>query len=204
MDVGAPTLLVPRGSEERAVRRAAPNARIVSIRAGVAAGRHLPEHLDGPLILLGLCGALGLLAVGTVVVCESVTDDVGMVVLGKIPALKAQRVRAVTAPNIVTQASAKRALAYRSGADVVEMEGTHVARALARRGFSCAMVRVVSDGSDTDLPPLEGAFDGDGNIRPAAVAIALASDPIAAARFVSDVRRALRSLGEVARTLAGP
>ncbi len=66
------------------------------------------------------------------------------------------------------------------------------------------MVRVVSDGSDTDLPPREGAFDGDGNIRPAAVAIALASDPIAAARFVSEVRRALRSLGEVARTLAGP
>ena len=203
MDVGAPTLLVPRGSEERAVRRAAPNARIVSIRIGAAAGRNLPQHLDGPLILLGLCGALGSLAVGTVVVCESVTDDVGMCVLSKVPVLKVQRVRAVTTPNIVTKASAKRALAFRSGADVVEMEGTHVARALVRRGLSCAMVRVVSDGSDTDLPPLEGAFDGDGNIRPAAVAIALASDPIAAARFVSEVRRALRSLGEVARTLSG-
>ncbi len=113
MDVGAPTLLVPRGSEERAVRRAAPNARIVSLRAGAAAGRHLPQHLDGPLILLGLCGALGSLAVGTVVVCESATDDVGMVVLSKLPALKALRVRAVDGnglERIVTQASAKRSV----------------------------------------------------------------------------------------------
>ena len=204
MEVGAPTLLVPRGAEERAVRRAAPHARIVAVRAGAAAARYLPEHLDGPLVLLGLCGALGPLPVGTVVACEVVGDDVGSVTLAPVPAvLEARRVRAVTTTHVVTRASAKRALAHRSGAGVVEMEGTHVARALAARGLTCAMVRVVSDGNDTDLPPLEHAFDADGNLRAGAVALALASDPRAAARFVAEVRQALRVLGEVARTLAG-
>lgn len=199
-----PTLLVPRGAEERAVRKAAPNARIVPIRAGVAAARFLPEHLDGPLVLLGLCGALGPLPVGTVVECDVVADDVGMVVLEAVPAvLAARRVRAVTTLHVVTRARAKRALAHTSGAEVVEMEGTHLARALGLRGFGLAMVRVVSDGNATDLPPLEHAFDVDGNIRTGAVALALASDPRAAARFVADLRQALRVLGEVARMLAG-
>jgi hypothetical protein len=204
VEVGAPTLLVPRGAEERAVRRAAPHARIVGIRAGAAAARFLPEHLDGPLVLLGLCGALGPLPVGTVVTCELVADDAGLIVLGKVPAvLDARRGRAVTTAHVVTRASEKRALAHTSGADVVEMEGTHLARALALRGFGLAMVRVVSDGNATDLPPLEHAFDADGNVRAGAVALALASDPLAAARFVAEVRAALRVLGGVARTLAG-
>jgi hypothetical protein len=40
-------------------------------------------------------------------------------------------------------------------------------------------------------------------VRAGAVALALASDPLAAARFVAEVRAALRVLGGVARTLAG-
>ena len=183
------------------MRRAAPGARIVAIRAGAAAARSLPAGLDGPAILLGLCGALGPLRVGTVVVCSAAGDDDGTVELDDVPALDARRVRAFTADHVVTRASAKLALAQRTRADVVEMEGTHVARALAARGVRCAMVRVVSDGNENDLPPLERAFDADGNLRPATLALALASDPRAAARFVTDVRRALRALGDAVRTL---
>jgi hypothetical protein len=203
VEIGAPTLLVPQGAEERAVARAVPGARIVAIRAGAAAVRWLPPFLDGPLVLLGLCGALGAFAVGTVVVCEVVGDEIGSITLDDVPAVPGPRVRAFTAANVVTRAEAKRALARRWGADVVEMEGTHVARALSLRNLRCAMVRVVSDGVETDLPPLENAFDPDGNLRPASVALALARDPLAAARFVADARVALRTLGDVARIVTG-
>jgi len=203
VEVGSPTLLVPQGAEERAVRRAAPSARIVTLRAGIAAARALPAGLDGPLVLIGLCGALAPLPVGSIVVCEIAGDPVGTVSFDDAPSVSGRHVRAFTAEHVITRASEKIALAARWGADIVEMEGTHVARALALRSLRCAMVRVVSDGNETDLPPLERAFDADGNLRPAAVALALASDPLAAARFVADVRRALRVLGEVARTLTG-
>lgn len=203
MEVGTPTLLVPHGAEERAVARAVPGARVVPIRAGAASARWLPPLLDGPLVLLGLCGALAPFPVGTVVVCEIVGDEAGSVTLEDVPAVAAPRVRAFTAHDIVTRADAKRALALRWGADVVDMEGIHVARVLALRNLRCAMVRVVSDAADVDLPPLEHVYDGEGNLRPASVALALARDPRAAARFVADVRVALRALADVAHTVSG-
>jgi hypothetical protein len=203
VEIGTPTLLVPQGAEERAVARAVPGARVVPIRAGAAAARWLPPLLDGPLVLLGLCGALAPYPVGTIVVCEVVGDEIGSVSLEDVPAVAAPRVRAFTAADVVTRADAKRALALRWGADVVEMEGIHVARALSLRNLRCAMVRVVSDAADADLPPLEQSFDREGNLRPASVALALARDPRAAARFVADVRVALRALADVAHTVSG-
>lgn len=196
-----PTLLVPAGAEERAVRRSAPGARIVVIRAGAAAVRSLPPELDGELVVLGLCGALAPLPVGATVVCTSVTDEIGELTLEDVTLPGAAHVRAYTSPHVISRANAKHGLAERTGAAVVEMEGTHLARALAARGLRCAMVRVVSDGNNVDLPRLDDAFDADGNLKPAVVAVALARNPRLAARFVADVRRALRVLGETARLL---
>jgi hypothetical protein len=65
------------------------------------------------------------------------------------------------------------------------------------------MVRVVSDGLEGDLPPIGGAFDAEGRLRPQVLAAGFARDPVAAARFIAGVRRALRELSAVARALGG-
>ena len=199
---GAPTLLVCTAAEERAARRGAPAARIVALRAGAAAARALPDELDGPLVVLGLCGALRDLAVGTTVAYGATCDPDGVLETVAASLDGAVPVRGYTSPGIVTRVAERTALAERYDADVVDMEGTHIARALRARGLRCAMVRVVSDGLDLDLPPIENAIDAEGNLQPLVLAAAFAQKPAAAARFIADVRRALRVLSAVAGELS--
>jgi hypothetical protein len=203
-------LLVPQGAEERAVRSAAPHAAIVAIRAGARAAE-LPEDLPaGPIVVLGLCGSLRGLRTGEAAIFRDIVDARGrftfddelvQTMRATLPAAKI--VPACTIDHVVTRASERAALAAAYGAEAVDMEGTHVARALAARGRASLIVRVASDDPSFDLPPIEEAFDAEGAIRPLHLARAFAAKPAAAVRFIGDVRRALRALGEVARTIAG-
>ncbi|HEV8022826.1 MAG TPA: hypothetical protein VGP41_16240, partial [Candidatus Lustribacter sp.] len=111
-------------------------------------------------------------------------------------------VHACTIDHVVTRAHERAALAAAYGADVVDMESTHVARALAQRGRPSVVVRVASDDPSYDLPPIEDAFDAGGAIRPLHLARAFAARPAAAVRFVRDVRRSLAVLGATAASLA--
>jgi hypothetical protein len=202
-------LLVPRGAEERAVRRVAPAATVVGIAAG-AASAVLPADLPpGPIVVMGLCGALHGVRTGGAVLYRDVADERGRftfdgeLVRGLHAALPALAlVGACTVDHVVTRATERAALfaAYRAG--VVDMEGTHLARALASAGRPALMVRVASDDPSYDLPPIEDALGADGAVRPLQLARAFAARPLAAARFVRDVQRALRTLGETALALS--
>lgn len=197
---------MPAGAEAWTVRRAVPTARVVAVRAGIAAVRSLPPELAEEVTILGLCGALRGLAVGAVAIYAAARDDEGEVAFdvtrsqARLPG--AHLVRAYTARAVITRAATRATLARRYDAAVVDMETTQLARALAARGVHCAAVRVVSDSPLYDLPPIERAFDAHGRLRPLALAFAFARDRRAALRFVNDVRRALRVLRSVARTLA--
>jgi nucleoside phosphorylase len=111
-------------------------------------------------------------------------------------------VNACTAERVVTAAAARTTIARRFDADVVDMEGTHLATALDALQVRFAMVRVVSDDASRDLPPIGGAIDSEGRVRPAAIALAFARAPRAAFAFVRNVRRALATLTETARVVA--
>jgi adenosylhomocysteine nucleosidase len=205
------TILVPRGPEAAAVRRAGPDARVVEIRAGAAAGTALPPFEDGEtVVVLGLCGALRRLEAGDVAIYARVADGALMSVLDRalvdalVSALPgALVVNAFTAERVVTTSAARRTIARRFDADVVDMEGTHLAAALDANGVRFAMVRVVSDDASRDLPPIGGAIDAQGRVRPLAIALAFARAPRAAVAFVRDVRRALTTLTETARAMEG-
>jgi hypothetical protein len=110
-------------------------------------------------------------------------------------------VHACTIDHVVTRATERAALAAAYSAEAVDMEGTHIARALTARGRPSLIIRVASDDPSYDLPPIENAFTTDGNIRPLHLARAFISRPAAAARFIRDVRRSLTILGEVAATI---
>ena len=203
-------MLVPRGAEEQAVRRAAPGATVVAIPAG-AASAALPVELDAHAftVVVGLCGSLAGARVGDVVAYTRCVDPNGGETL---QAADVARVRAVlplarpvvacTTDRVITRAAERAALAARFAADVVDMEGLHLARALRARSMRFAIVRVVSDDPRADLPPIEDALDPSGAIRPLALASAFARAPLAAVRFVRDVQTSLRVLGATGATLA--
>jgi hypothetical protein len=203
------TILVPRGAEAAAVRRARPGARIVEVPAGAAAASSLPAFGDGEtVVVLGLCGALSRLLAADVVIYRRVVDDAHAFALDPelVEALSgalrgASIVDGCTAEGVVTTVAERTALAQRFACGVVDMEGTHLAAALAARGVRFAMVRVVSDDASRDLPPIGDAIDATGRIRPLRLALAFARAPRAAFAFVHDVRRALATLTTVARVV---
>ena len=204
-----PVFLVPAGAEEKAVRRAAPGATIVAIRAGASAVNLPADIPEGPIVVMGLCGALRGVRTGDVVIYSDIVDEIGRYIFdserveqlhASIPA--ATIVHACTVDHVITRATERTALAAAYSADAVDMEGTHLARALAKRGRASLAVRVASDDPSFDLPPIEDAFDADGALRPFALARAFFAKPKAAARFVRDVRRSLDALGKTAAALA--
>ena len=200
---------MPAGAEERAVRAAAPRARIVVVRPGARASEIAASVTDGPAVILGLCGALRTLGVGDAALYTGVCDDRDAIALDAAPLAalaaslpEAAHVRAFTAARVVTRVAERRRLAVAYDADVVDMEGTHLARTLQARGIPFGMVRVVSDDGRFDLPPIEDAIDADGALRPLQLLAAFASDPAGSIRFVRDVTRSLRALGALAARLA--
>lgn len=203
------TILVPRGAEAAAVRRAAPAARIVELPAGAAAASALPPFDDGEtVVVLGLCGALRRLETGDVAIYARVADNERTSVLDRalidslIAALpSALVVNACTAERVVTKAAARAPLARRYEADVVDMEGTYLAAALGALGVRFAMVRVVSDDASRDLPAIGDAIDAQGRLRPGRLAVAFAGAPRAAFAFVRGVRRALATLTETTQAI---
>jgi hypothetical protein len=147
---------------------------------------------------------------GTCVIYRDAVDEAGRYtfdgeLLAELQAAlpAAPLVHAVTIGHVVTRATERVALGAAYGADVVDMESTHVVRALAQRGQPVLVVRVVSDDAAFDLPPIEEAFDGGGALRPLHLARAFAAKPRAALRFIGNVRRALDVLAGTASALSG-
>ena len=203
-------LVVPHGAEAAAVKRAATGLRVVEVAAGAAASGTLPEFTpDDVVVVLGLCGALRRLTAGEVAIyaravdaASSFTLDPSLVDMIARVLPQAHLVNACTTARIVTTIKARAALVQRFDADVVDMEGTHLAATLGERGVRFAMVRVVSDDASRNLPPIDDAIDDGGKLRPLLVAGAFARAPLAAYAFVRDVRSALEKLTEIARAIS--
>ncbi len=206
------TIVVPRGAEAVAIRRARTGARIVEVLAAGACANALPAFDAGEtVVVMGLCGSLGRLKTADVAIYGRIADahhDVSLdpalieELTGELP--DAAVVNAYAAERVITSVRARTVLAQRFSADVVDMEAAHLAAALSARGVRFAMVRVVSDDASRDLPPLDAAIDPGGRIHAARVALAFARAPLAALAFVRGVRAALRVLTETARAIIPP
>lgn len=203
------TILVPRGAEADAVRRAQTTARVIGLPAGAACLNALPDFDERETVVaMGLCGGLWRLKTGAVAIYGRVVDgtqaiDLDSRLIDELTSAlpRAVVVNAFTAKRVVTAVVARTALAQRYNADVVDMEGAHLAAALRARGVRFAMVRVVSDDASRDLPPMDDAIDANGRVQPVPIALAFARAPLAAIAFVRDVRSALGVLTETARAI---
>jgi nucleoside phosphorylase len=95
----------------------------------------------------------------------------------------------VAVDAIVDDPAERRRLHERTGADAADMESG----VLARSGRLAGCLRAISDTPGRTLGPLAQVLDGDGRLRPAGVARALAA-PRRSGRALADVRRALGKL----------
>jgi hypothetical protein len=190
------TIFVPRGAEERAVRR--------------ALGRTLAVHdaLAGPTmgraLVVGLCGLLSpAFAVGeTLVYGEIVSATEATVTIDRAFAGDVARalghvqsgIRALGVADVVTSGFEKLDLGRRYDAQAVDMESLPLVRHLQRAGVAVAVARVGSDAAGDDLPDLHMALDGSGGLDGFALALAMLRRPIAGARLARNGTHALAAL----------
>jgi nucleoside phosphorylase len=197
-------VLVPQGSEYKAVRRGLIQTSSIVARAipvgidPVTRWLETQEIKADRILVMGLCGALAPeLNAGDAVVytsCQSPAGDVwpmieGFEGLGRI-------VRGVTSDRVLTTAQEKRAFA--SLGDVVDMEGMAIARAFPGRA---AMLRVVSDNADQDLPDLSGAISSEGKLLAWPMAKAMIKQPQLSLGLIRGSLGALKMLEKLAQRL---
>lgn len=206
------TIVVPRGAEADAVRRALSRARasvrVVTTGIGPYAAALAAEGAlrDAPrnVLVTGLCGLLSpAFVVGDVLVYRDVRRD-GEPALALDAALSdalaarssgAQTgIHALASERVVTSSAVKALLARRSGADAVDMETHAIARVMGAAGARVAAVRVASDAVTDELPDLDRALDGSGGLDGLALALAMLRRPRAGVRLALGATRALRAL----------
>jgi len=210
------TVLVPQGAEWQAVRRGlreiAEPPLVVTIPAGaIAVTQSLHQWQQTgqfvgvkTLLVMGLCGSLTpKLPVGSAVLyqdCYS-ASDLPIACDRRLTQTLHQRlggrvtlVSALTCDRVICRATEKHHLAQQFPVQVVDMEGVEILKALTDSGIAVAMLRVVSDDSQQDLPDLTDVIGREGNLKPLPLAIALIRRPIAAIHLIRGSLDSLKRL----------
>ncbi len=177
----------------------------------------LAKYEHPQVVLMGVCGSLqSAHTVGDVVVYQEciyqpeaistfltqICDvDLTATLMSKCEQSQAKLVRALTSDRLISQASEKLQLGQTYKADVVDMEGYIALKLLSQKQCRVAMIRVVSDACDRDLPDISQAFQADGTIQPLVLANKMMRQPIAALHLITGSLKALKILREVASKL---
>ena len=214
------TIVVPQGAEYQAVCRGLAKAKIKQVRViAIAIGvkqidevlSHYWETINDSrgILIIGLCGSLNnSYAVGDSLSVESCKQmnhnlvrldaDLTAEIREK---LGLKTVTALTSDRVINQAQEKLNLAQQYSAEIVEMEGYSYVARLQQQHKVVAMLRVVSDDLNGDLPNLDRAIDAQGNIKPFPMAIAMIRQPVAALRLIKGSLAGLKALEQVTTKL---
>jgi adenosylhomocysteine nucleosidase len=180
--------------EEKAARKAGAKTALV----GLGAGLPLPH---GRLVSFGFAGGLEpRLRPGTLVTATKVVDSQGRT-LWEGPALEvegAEPAVVCASDSVANEPEARRELARRSGASVVDMESG----ILASTGRLSGVVRAVSDSGDDPVGRLICAGKADGGTDWKVVATAFVTEPVKSIRTARDARRATAALTRAAEELS--
>ncbi|HKO74105.1 MAG TPA: hypothetical protein VJU01_02210 [Gaiellaceae bacterium] len=179
--------------EEKAARKAGAKTALV----GLGAGLPLP---DGKLVSFGFAGGLEpRFGPGTLVTATRVVDADGRT-LWDGPALAvegAEQAVVCASDSVANEPEARRDLAKRSGASVVDMESG----VLASTGRLAGVVRAVSDSGDRPVGRLVWAGKADGGTDWKIVATAFVTEPVKSFRTARDARKATAALARAAEEL---
>ena len=222
------TVLVPQGTEYQAVYKGmAENTsklNIIPIPAGInpltnflKQWEQTPEFLNKVpqgLILMGLGGSLSLnYSVGDVILykkCGLMDDDKNNGVqcdrfmtdsLFQQLGNRALMGEGITSDHIICSAQEKLLLGKKYQADVVDMEGYALLNWSEQLNIPVAMIRVISDGCQQDLPDLTGAFGEDGSLQPLILARQMLKNPSNSIHLIRSSLKSLQVLKEVAKKI---
>ena len=218
-------ILVPQGAEYKTVcrglRHSNANAPSVvpiavgckSIHKSLSKNQNWQELLNHPqprVLVMGLCGSLNpRYPVGEIVLYESCLKGKNVKkcahnftteLFSHLPDTVSW-VRGLTSDRVICEAAEKRFLGEQFAVDVVDMEGFAILEYLQQSEVEVAMLRVVSDGCEDNLPDLNSAISPEGSLQPLHAAIAMLKQPIAATQLIRGSLRGLKLLEEITSKL---
>ena len=182
-DAPKPIVVCPLAFEQHWLRRAGCGRRCLLDCSGPGAPAiarwAATRRPGGPVILCGLAGSLSdAWLVGSAHVPIAVAADDGGRYAPTFGALRGDAGGAPlfsSAPTTLTTSQARRSWAERSGADIVDLESVAFARAATAARWRWTIVRGISDGPATSLPPdIDDWVSERGRARPGMVVRALA------------------------------
>ncbi|MEH2159475.1 MAG: phosphorylase [Nostoc sp.] len=218
------TILVPQGAEYKAVCRGLSGVTgsmptVVAIPVGM---KPLLKYLQkspgnaqflapkSRVLIMGICGSLSdRHTVGNIVLYQDCLfsgkrqecDRTFTAQLQSSIAQKVYLVKSMTSDRVIWSAAEKRHLGETLAADVVDMEGFTALEFFNATGVAVAMVRVVSDNCQHDIPNLTSAINSDGSLNPFALAMGMLRQPLAATRLIRGSLTALKTLEQVTNLL---
>jgi len=102
----------------------------------------------------------------------------------------------VTVNRIITEAQDKLSLGIDYQAAAADMESYDVLSVCESSGLPSAVLRLISDAADSNLPDFNRAAEADGRMNPWRMAAAMAARPAASLKFLAGLRPALKALRE--------
>ncbi|MHC0063248.1 5'-methylthioadenosine/S-adenosylhomocysteine nucleosidase family protein [Nostoc sp. UIC 10890] len=214
------TILVPQGAEYKAVCRGLSGVTgsiptVVAIPVGM---KPLLKYLQqsqliapkSRVLIMGICGSLSdRHTVGDIVLYQNCIyqgklqecDRTFTAQLHSSLSDKVFLVKSLTSDRVIWSAAEKRHLGETLAADVVDMEGFTALEFFNAAGISVAILRVVSDDCQHNIPDLTPAINSDGSLNPFPLAMGMLQQPVAAARLIRGSLTALKVLKQVTNLL---
>nr|WP_175586803.1 phosphorylase [Nostoc sp. UIC 10630] len=214
------TILVPQGAEYKAVCRGLSGVTgsipaVVAIPVGM---KPLLKYLrqgqflapKSRVLIMGICGSLSdRYRVGDIVLYQDCIyqgkllecDRTFTSQLHSQSSEKVSLVKSLTSDRMIWSAAEKLHLGEALAADVVDMEGFTALEFFKMGGVAVAMLRVVSDDCQHDIPDLTSAINSDGSLNPFPLAMAMLRQPLAATRLIRGSLTALKVLEQVTNML---
>ena len=214
------TILVPQGAEYKAVCRGLRGVTgsiptVVAIPVGMEPLlKYLQQsQLIAPksrVLIMGICGSLSdRHTVGDIVLYQDCIyqgklqecDRTLTAQLHSSISEKASLVKSLTSDRVIWSAAEKRRLGETLAADVVDMEGFTALEFFNAAGVTVAILRVVSDDCQHNIPNLTPAINSDGSLNPFPLAMGMLQQPVPAARLIRGSLTALKVLKQVTNLL---
>jgi hypothetical protein len=214
------TILVPQGAEYKAVCRGLSGVtgsipKVAAIPVGM---KPLLKYLHqgqflvpkSKVLIMGICGSLSdRYKVGDIVLYQDCIyqgkllecDRTFTAQLHSSISKKVSLVKSLTSDRMIWSAAEKLHLGETLAADVVDMEGFTALEFFNVGGVAVAMLRVVSDDCQHDIPDLTSAINSDGSLNPFPLAMAMLRQPLAATRLIRGSLTALKVLEQVTNLL---
>ncbi len=215
-------IVVPQGAEYKAVCRGVEKDQhssltVVSIPIGfnqtkvAATVAYLKSLNVERLVIMGLCGSLSeQYSVGDVVLYQSCFDPHQQITLKTAQELtttihhylpSASLVTSYTSDRVINLASEKQQLYRTYQTDVVDMEGFSYLQLLQSQNIAVAILRVISDDPQHDIPDLTQAINDQGQLKILSLTVVMIKHPLAAIQLIKGSLKGLKKLEKTVEKL---